>query len=776
MTTGAAAGIAAAGTLLPKATLPMELQMGGRSVTRTTRRAHRNIHSTCLNCYARCGIIGYATDGALAKVGGNPNHPNSRGRMCAKGHAAKDILYDPERILHPMVRTGKRGEGQWKQISWDEAHKLVGGKLRALWEAKTPEKFFLYSSRDITTQKFTERFARAFGSPNALVHVGLTNQNKRLAQEATWGAPVEVSDVVNTEYILNFGANPYEAHYLRTSFVQRLTEGRQTKIRHSQVHYGAKLVSFDVRCSQTAGRSDEWFAPFPGTDGLIALAMAHVIMRENLHDEAFLRNWTNVAPDRLRKHLAPYTPERAEQESGVAAADIVRIALEFARSRYATTISSGGVSKHVNGVQNERCIMLLNAVTGRIDALGGFCLPRSYAFRDPEPVPPKPAAASAFLNSQTGRESTYGLFEKLAEMEKPQIGVWFTYMGNPLYEAPHTEAVDALFKNEIKIPFHVAIDSHMTETAALADVVLPASTYLERWELESPPSMEMVPFVSLRQPVVKPLGESKPVMDILIELATLLDGPMTKYFYFDPEDYLYAQVAGIAGLEKAGGLEYLVKKGFWRDPDAKPDYQKYRKGGFDTPSGKFEIHSARLEKMGLNPMPTYEPVPEYAEMRPSQFALTNFQWNVHTHYHTAGSLKLSEIVHRNPILINRSTGEELGLESGDVLEVISRTGIVRGEVLLVQGIHPRVIAISDNCGHWGYGHVARAKAFKSANPETKLVWWEKEGNGVHVKPLVAAKTDRAGGGVAWQDTVVSVLKVASRPKPGFVEKYLFFFE
>lgn len=776
LTTGAAVGATAAANLVPIPAAPMELKVGGKSVSRTTRRHHKTVYSTCLNCYARCGIIGYLTDGDLAKVGGNPNHPNSLGRMCAKGHAAKDILYDPERVLQPLLRTGPRGKGQWKSVTWDDAYALILEKMRPLWEAKTPEKFFFYSSRDITTQKFTERFTHAFGSPHALVHAGLTNQNKRLAQEATWGAPVEVADVVNTEYILNFGANPYAAHYLRTSFVQRLTEGRLTKTVHRQVHYGAKVVTFDPRCSQTAGRSDEWFAPFPGTDGLIALAMSNVILRENLHDEEFLRRWTNYPVDKLRKHLSQYTPEWAGQESGVAASDIVRIAIEFGRSRYATTISAGGVSKHLNGVQNERCIMLLNAVTGRVDALGGFCLPRTHTFSEPKPIPPQPAVRTAYLNRHTGRESTYGLFEELAKdsNKKSPVDVWFTYMANPLYECPNTENVEKLFTNESSIPFHVAIDSHLTETAELADLVLPAATYLERWELESPPSMEMVPFVGLRQPVVTPRGESKPIMDVLIELADRLGDRMTPYFKFDPEDYLFEQISTIRGLRDIGGLDYLIENGFWKDPDAEPDYGRFKKAGFNTPSGKFEIYSQRLAGMGLNPLPTYEPIPVYHDMRPNHFAMVTFQWNVHTHYHTANSLKLSELVHTNPIVMNRSSGRALGLQSGDVIEVVSRMGSVSGEVLLLEGIHPRVVAISDNCGHWAYGQVAQAKPFESSNPETAILWWETQGNGTHFKPLVAGHTDKAGGGVAWMDTAVSISKLRAKKKPGFSEKYLFF--
>ncbi len=187
-----------------------------------------------------------------------------------------------------------------------------------------------------------------------------------------WGKSLDVNDVANTKYMLNFGCNVYESHTVYNSFVQRVIEGR--------VNNGAKLVTFDVRLSNTAGRSDEWFPIRPGTDGLVALAMANVIMREGLYDKEFIEKWTNVTVDQLKQHLARYTPEMAEKESGVPAADLVRIAREFATTKPATTISYRGVCAQYNGTQNERSVMLLNAITGNIDVKGG--LPAGHGKRE----------------------------------------------------------------------------------------------------------------------------------------------------------------------------------------------------------------------------------------------------------------------------------------------------------------------------------------------------------------------------------------------------------
>jgi anaerobic selenocysteine-containing dehydrogenase len=242
--------------------------------------------------------------------------------------AGLNIPYHPDRILQPLKRAGLRSSGRFQPISWDEALSMLAEKMKALRDKGAPEKFVFHSSRDITTHEFTRRFCHAFGSPNNLAYGTLGCPNKRAAQELTWGAEVEINDVAHTEYMLNFGSNPYEAHLLRTSFVQRIAEGRTIRIFDQKVHTRAKLVTFDSRLSKTAGRSDEWYPIRPGTDAVVALAIAHVLVNNNLYDREFVERYTNYSLNKLRLHVEEYTPELAERVAGVSARELYRIALE----------------------------------------------------------------------------------------------------------------------------------------------------------------------------------------------------------------------------------------------------------------------------------------------------------------------------------------------------------------------------------------------------------------------------------------------------------------
>ena len=748
------------GSQLTRLVPAKELLEGGQEVSRTTGKFRQPVMSTCMQCYARCGIIGYVGYGRLVKIGGNPKHPNSRGRLCAKGQAGINLLYDPDRLLSPLKRAGKRGEGKWQKITWEEAYREIAGRLRQLRERGHPERLVFFSERDVTTPQFARRFCHAFGTPNYLSQAFLSGPNKRLAHALTWGAEFDINDVAYTQYMLNFGSNPFEAHLLRTSFAQRIAEGRTERIFGGRSHNRAKLVTFDVRLSQTAGRSDEWFPIKPGTDGIVALAMAGVILNAGLHDAEFIRKWTNVSLEALAAHLKAYTPERAEKESGVSAADIRRIAIEFASTKPATTLSSGGLNKHENGMENERCILLLNALTGNVDVRGGFCLPRFYSWEDPVPSPSSPSPSflkRAFpLNSEIPLQM---VLPSIREGKLP-VQVFLTYKANPVYSQPDCRLSESVLQDEKLIPFYVAMDTHLTESSAFADLLLPEATYLERLELESPPALEGVPFLSLRQPMVKPLGESISFGDFLIELAKKVGGKMETYFpYGTAEDYWTVVLSRFPALMEAGGLDYLREHGFWMDPKAKPEYRAYLKKGFPTPSGKFEVSCKRLADAGLSLLPAYRPIKAHEKPKEGELILGIFQWNVHTHFYTANCKWLSEIIHANPAWIHPHTAEQRGIKDGDQIRVSSRLGSIVTRAYVTQGVHPGVIAISDSCGHWQGGRVAQARRFKSPDPETLLIWWEKEGNGVHPNPIIPVSSDTIGGGQAWMDTVVTVAKV-----------------
>ena len=579
-------------------------------------------------------------------------------------------------------------------------------------------------------------FLKAFGSPVVFSEEDGLGLNARAGQVMTWGGESVVADAARSRYILNFGANPFESgdHYIYLA--QRIIEGWMAN--------GAKLVTFDARLSNTAGKSQEWIPIKPGTDGMVALAMAQHIIQQGLQDKEFLSRWTNYPLPKLAEHLAPYTPEQAEKVSGVKAADLKRLATELAQAKPATLLAGRGVAGHGNGVQNERCVALLGAVVGAIDVPGGCCLPRKMDLGEPKGKGPYASSFQALAALKEGRG-------------RPDV--YFCYLANPAYANPDSAEDAKLLKDEKKIPFLVVADTHLTETGALADLLLPMTTYLESWNLESRPAMGLVPFVSIRQPMIPPLGKSMSLGDALAGLGKRIGEDLQKAFpYSESEEFMGKAAARIAGLAKAGGLEALKKDGVWFDPAAKPEYRSYENKGFPTPSGKFEIFSPRLQERGFPALPSYIPIKAHQEMKESDFILIVYQPNVLTQ-RLANSKWLAEILHASPLGINLRTAQDLGLKNGDRVKIASSAGSLTVPVRLTHSLHPKAVVLPQGLGHWALGKIAQAKKHKSDDFDTYELWWEQEGNGVNPNAVIPAQFDPAAGGAAWNDTVVTLTKV-----------------
>ena len=719
---------------------------GGKQVSRHTRKSLKGIPSICQLCPAHCGIIGFLEGDQLVKIGGNPKHPNNLGKLCARGLAGVNMVYDLDRITSPLIRRGERGKGQWERITWERAYSEIVSRLKSIHQDGKKGDFVFQSEHK--PNGLMKRFLDVFGKAIVINEDSLNFGNRDWGQWPTWGEEKGVPDVANSHYILNFGSNPYETHEYYAGFIGRLMEGRfQRK---------GKLVTFDVRLSHTAGNSDEWFPISPGTDGVVALAMANVIINANLHNKNFIQSWTNIPIPALTQYLSQYTPEMAEKISGVHASDIERIAKEFATSMPSVAISGRGASGHFNGVYNERCILLLNTLVGSIDIPGGHCFPRTYRLEDTDlKTLPHREKTSPFDLDEA--QITPQKFISLVKRGKLNPKMYFIYESNPAYTNPESSLTSEVLKNEKLIPYMVVVDSYMTETASLADIILPIATYLESWGIDSSPALGLIPFVALQQPIIRPYANSVPMSDICIELAHRIGGGLQRYFKFDStEDYIKKVASGIEKLEGAGGFKYLKENGVWFDPNLKPRYRSYESKGFNTPSGKIEIYSERLKRKGFHPHPTYEPVPGHGDLK-GKFVLVTFEPNV-MGSRTGNFQWLAEIKHSNPVWINRDVARQLHIEEGDRVKISTKLGSFVMDARLTFGIHPRVVAIERNLGHWGYGHIARAKKFKSRDPNTKLVWWEKEGNGISPNTIISGNSDPIGGGEAWNDMLVTISK------------------
>ena len=365
--TGAAAATA------PHLLHAMENDLGGKDIGPVTAAVRRAVPTNCHVCNIQDGAIAYLENDRVVKLEGNPEHVSTRGRLCAKGNSGMWYSYDPDRILYPLKRVGARGEGKWKRITWDEALTELTQKLDAAIK-EDPNTIMMKYGRD-RSGGANGRFMKTLGSATVVNHTSVCESSKKVGMEPTWGPDIETPDFANAKYVLNFGPNILEAAYFHNPLSQRITEGR--------IDNQMKIVTFDVRLSNTAGFSDEWIPVFPGTDGAVALAMGNVILSEDLQDSDFINNWTNVSVAELKAHYKQYTPEWASKISGVPVESIERIAREFATTKPATLFTYRGPAKHLYGSYNERSCMMLPIMTGNVEKKGGYCLPRGMGWPQP---------------------------------------------------------------------------------------------------------------------------------------------------------------------------------------------------------------------------------------------------------------------------------------------------------------------------------------------------------------------------------------------------------
>ena len=787
------AALAAFAKMGSKATA-MELKQTG-SIS-PTGKVNQEIPYTCLTCNVEDGGIAYVENGRIRRLEGNPEHPGNRGKLCAKGNAGFLHVYDPYRIMTPLKRVGARGAGQWKRVSWDEALNEVAGKIRAALD-EDPNTVCFHFGRN-RTHGFISRFMDALGSDTVLNHTSICESSKKVAMEHAWGPDIETPDFAHTKYILNFGSNIAEAAYFHNPYIQRITDG----IRNSH----AKLVTFDPRMSNTAAISHEWVPLIPGTDAVVALAMCNVIMSEGLADTEFIRKFTNVTPEELAKHLSQYTPELAEKESTVPAATIRRLAIEFAQAGPATTYTYRGPAKHVNGSYSEKAVMMLNVVTGNIERKGGYNLPRGLGFGPgPEPHPPKPAKKSVLQHPpeyplaahHVAHHAAHGIKEG-----RQKINVYMLYVHNPVYTMPDTETWREVLQSEKLVPYYVSFSINMDESAQYADIILPDSTFLERWDPESMPS-SVLGWVGLRQPVIKPVGDTRSVRDTLHDLAHRVDPDgkrnIKKYFeYGSAENYVKTQLEATPGLKAAGGFDFIKKHGVFPVYDREKE-ENFRFGsheeplgaealagttvkgrtvfkgekavglmvdgkavaGFGTPTRTFQVFVEEWEKYGFKPMPHYEPIKPHKQMKADDLVMITYKSNVHTQSRTSNLKWLQEIHHKNPVWINTETAAARGIADGDLVRITSSIGHMVTKARVTEGIHPRVIAISQSLGR---NPATKGNFGAPQDPERKNQWWDDEG--VHPNSIYPIATDPIGGSFGWFDPVVTVAKAKSGDKYG----------
>ncbi len=437
---GAATAAAATAGGLASAQTRVPFIKGGKGYSRHTGTELEAIPSACWQCVSRCPIVGYVEDGKLVKIGGQIDSIRTHGTLCAKAQAGLNQIYDPDRVLYPMRRVGARGEGKWKRVSWDEALGELASRLKKLRDEGHPEKFmFHYGRMKASSSKLIKSvFLSHYGTGTVGNHTAICEAAKWIGQELTWGSHYDNWDFDNTHFVLNFGSNCLEAHTNHIAVAHRLI--------NALVDRNVRMVTFDVRLSNTAAKSSEWVPIKPGTDMTVALAMCNVIMEEGLYrlDGADFLKFCRVTPlvtatteakvAALKTHLAQYTPEWAEEISGVPAEKIRSVAREFALAQPGCLISYRGAVAHYRGSETERAMQMLAAITGNIDNPGGRCKAVGAKWKYPKGPKNKPKSKKLKILDGFKGESvlpihhvSHKVFEVIKDGSagRPDVYLWY---------------------------------------------------------------------------------------------------------------------------------------------------------------------------------------------------------------------------------------------------------------------------------------------------------------------------------------------------------------
>ncbi len=484
---------------------------------RKVKRRYRLIPTICFNCEAACGLLAYVdkTTGRIQKFEGNPVHPGSRGRNCAKGPATLNQIDDPERIRYPMRRTGKRGGGQWERVSWDEALDDIAGRIRKALVEGRPQEVMYHLGRPGHELIYLQRVFHAWGIDGHNSHTNVCSASARAGYAFWMGMDRPSPDHANARFLLLLSSHLETGHYFNPH-AQRIMEAKMR---------GAKVCVLDTRLSNTASMADWWMSPWPGSEAAVLLAIARILITERRYHREFVRRWVNweeyLREERrdlpptfdafersLEELYATYTPEFAERESGVPAATIVEVAREIARAgtALATHVWRNTAAGNLGGWQVARALELLVVLMGAVGTPGGTA-PNVYNKVIPAP-PMLPPPGKVWSELLMPREYPLAFFEMsfllphLLREGRGKLAMYFTRVYNPVWTNPDGMSWIEMLTDESKVERHACLTPVWSETAWFADFILPMGHGSERHDLMSQET-HAARWIGFRQPVLR---------------------------------------------------------------------------------------------------------------------------------------------------------------------------------------------------------------------------------------------------------------------------------
>ncbi|MDY6835731.1 MAG: molybdopterin-dependent oxidoreductase [Chloroflexota bacterium] len=635
------------------------------------------IKTICGMCTIGCGIRMTLRDGRLERVEGSPKHPANRGVVCTKAKAALELVSSPDRLTYPLKKKGNK----WERISWEDALEHITRELNRISQEHGPQAMAVYQGCPVALHDvgwYAKRFCHLYGTPNYSSAGSLCHFAGVMGNLLTFGA-YSVPDYENSNCIVLWGANP------SASMLPHAESISHAKRR------GAKLIVIDPRSIPLATRADVHLRPRPGTDMALALGMLNSIVSEGLYDSDFVKAWT-VGFEELEEHIKNYPLERVEGITGVDAWDIRKAAEIYATAKPACTNRGIALDHSPNAVQVFRALSILQAITGNLDVPGGDLfsggLPLTSPLVGDSTANSKPIGAdehSLFVQF-TSEAQAMCLPEAILSGKPYPIKSMLVVGSNPLLTWPQSRRAGEALNS---LDFLVVMDVFMTETARLADIVLPAATFLERDELFDY-GLFGHPYVMLRQKAVDPLGESWPDWKFWFELARRM-GYGEHFPWQDVKDAIDFQLkptsVTVEELSKnAGGVFYDTVK-----------HMKYKEAGFSTPSQKVEIYSERLKKLGYAPLPTYRE----EEIGGAEYPLTlttGARISGYFHSQFRNMPGLCQLAPNPAVEINAETAQALGIGDGETITLESLQGAIEIRAKVTTGIVPHVLSIAHGWG------------------------------------------------------------------------------
>ncbi len=731
------------------------------------------IPTVCRQCQGGCGIVVRVVGNRAVKIDGNPLHPINRGRLCARGQSGLQLLYDPDRIQGPLARKGERGEDRWESISWEKALATLEEKLKTLRSHQRPESLVMFSGiRQGLAGKATSRFMEAYGSPNLITTESDRSRGLIPAIELMQGSQAGITyDIEDANYILSFNSGLLEDHWSPVQIYQAYG-----KFRRGRKELRGKLVQVEPRLSVTAAKADHWIPIHPGTEGVLAMGIASVLIIERRYNEPFLRektfgfeDWTDregtLHPGFKTLVIQEYPLDQVEKITGVHRDTIVRIARDFANHSPALAIGNDASRVGNPGLYNRMAIHALNALVGNFQKNGGI---HSNA-KEPDlplaPYSPDAVARQGLSKPRidgvtTGQDSLAvdlagNTPDRVLENLPYPVEILLLHHANPLYESTEPKRLQAALR---KIPFIAGFSSSMDETTRYADLILPDSVYLEKWDLDTTYTLKGNPVVNLSRPVLPPVFDTRDTVEVLSEVSRKLGGSLAHAFPdLHPEGFIQASVRKLhrSGqgepfgapleelwtrlLEQSGWKvrnkeawdtfwSMLQERGGWWDPVYYP-YEWSRV--FSTPSGRFEFYSLTvkqyLDRLGSGEKDlVLASMPQAVNMKRADAGAlphgnsergggdeTLYDFEIHpyvipvlSHLHHTNEPWLQDITGfhlyeswHTWVEINPKDAQEQGIQEKEWITVETSRGKIRAQARFYEGVMPGVVNLPVGLGH-----------------------------------------------------------------------------